>query len=217
MTATWKDHFLRLELRFGLDINNSNHIWLLHRLYLPIINAQLNFFAESWNQHRLQIHDGPNRSPADMFGFDMFVCGIRGYRLPPEPGNAESSNSYLPTHELTTLPPNGLQSDIDNLSLDELEVFGVDWEGLEDNTLLESLGTNGGNNEEATSWIGRVGPPENLGGVELEAPDAPLSPAELQALEQAVQPWVGRVDDTSIDNLWIHSLAFARNLYGHIF
>ena len=81
------------------------------------------------------------------------------------------------------------------------EVFGVDWEGLEDNTLLESLGTNGGNNEGATSWIGRVGPPENLGGVELDAPDAPLSPAELQGLEQAVQPWIGRIDDTSIESV----------------
>ena len=221
VTATWKDHLLRLELRFGLDINNSNHIWLLHRLYLPQINAQLNFFAESWNQHRLQIRDGPNRSPADIFGFDMLVCGIRGYRLSAEPANAdgfaESSSSSLPPYELTPLPPHGLQSDIDALSNDELEVFGVDWEGLEDNTLLESLGTNGGKNEGATSWIGRVGPPENLGGVELDAPDAPLSPAELQGLEQAVQPWIGRIDDTSIDNLWIHSLAYARNLYGHIF
>ncbi|EPQ50124.1 hypothetical protein GLOTRDRAFT_67157, partial [Gloeophyllum trabeum ATCC 11539] len=98
--AKWADFFISLELRHGLDINNINHIWLLHHLYLPRINAELTFFAESWNQHRIQIRNGPNRSPADMFGFDMYVHGVRGDQLPEE-----------------------------NLNEEELEVYGVDWEG----------------------------------------------------------------------------------------
>lgn len=71
--ASWADHFTNLELGHGLDINNVNHIWLLHLLFLGTINAQLSFFAESWNQHRIQICNGLNRSPASMFGFDMLV------------------------------------------------------------------------------------------------------------------------------------------------
>ena len=74
--AFWADIFTDLELRYGLDINNIHHIWLLHHLFLRLINQQLTFFAESWNQHRIQIQDGPNRSPADMVStcwFTVFV------------------------------------------------------------------------------------------------------------------------------------------------
>jgi hypothetical protein len=58
--ATWADYFTILELCHGLNINNINHIWLFHLLFLTTINQQLSFFAESWNQHHLQIHNGPN-------------------------------------------------------------------------------------------------------------------------------------------------------------
>ncbi|KAF8187046.1 hypothetical protein K438DRAFT_1907599 [Mycena galopus ATCC 62051] len=67
------DCFTLLELRHRLDINNIAHIWLLHFLFLATINNQLALFAQSWNQHRIQIRGGPNRSPADMFVFDMLV------------------------------------------------------------------------------------------------------------------------------------------------
>ena len=58
--ATWSDIFMALELQHGLDINNVYHISLLHHLFLSLINQQLRFFSEAWNQHKLQIHDGPN-------------------------------------------------------------------------------------------------------------------------------------------------------------
>ena len=58
------------------------------------------FFAKSWNQHQIQIWDDPSRSPADMFGFDMLVHGVCGDQLPE-----------------------------DELHQEELEVYGVDWEG----------------------------------------------------------------------------------------
>ncbi|KAJ7913423.1 hypothetical protein B0H13DRAFT_2232322 [Mycena leptocephala] len=82
--AAWSDNFTLLELHHGLDINNANHIWLLHYLFLPTINDQLTFFMGAWNEHRIQIRHGPNRSPADMFGFDMLVHGVRGHALPEE-------------------------------------------------------------------------------------------------------------------------------------
>ena len=65
--ASWAEAFTNLEMNFGLDINNIHHIWLLHHLFLQSLNDQLSFFAESWNQHCMQIRDGSNRSPADMF------------------------------------------------------------------------------------------------------------------------------------------------------
>ncbi|KAJ7235927.1 hypothetical protein C8J57DRAFT_1439323 [Mycena rebaudengoi] len=85
--ATWSEHFTILELRYGLDINNISHIWLLHFLFLSMINSQLAFFAESWNQHRIQIRHGPNRSPADMSVFDMLTHGVHGNQLLAEEEN----------------------------------------------------------------------------------------------------------------------------------
>src|SRR5262245_1170583 len=83
-------------------------IWLLHHLFLSVINSQLSFFAESWNEYKIQIHNGPNHSSADMFGFNIFVHGVCGNQLPVE----------------------------EDLNDDELEVHDVDWEGLVDEWLL---------------------------------------------------------------------------------
>ncbi|KAF8218161.1 hypothetical protein K438DRAFT_19621 [Mycena galopus ATCC 62051] len=59
--ATWDNHFTRLEVWYGLDINNVAHIWLLHLLFLGTINTQLPFFAESWNQHCILMELRPIR------------------------------------------------------------------------------------------------------------------------------------------------------------
>jgi hypothetical protein len=186
--ATWHEHFTILELRHGLDINNIHHIWLLHFLFLATINTELAFFAQAWNHHRMQIRTGPNRSPSDMFGFDMFVHGVRGAQLPD-----------------------------DQMLEEELEVFGVDWEGLEDERLLESQRNNNIAAEEATSWVGRVGPPENLGGVTLDSPEVPLQADQLTLLYEAVRPWMGSPERTSIILAWSTGMASARLIYGNHF
>ena len=115
--ASWAEAFTDLEINNGLDINNTHHIWLLHHIFLQSLNQQLSLFAESWNQHQMQIHDGPNHSPADMFGFDMLVHGLRG-------GHLYGTNEEIMTDE-------------------ELEVYGVDWEALQNDCILESAQQNG--------------------------------------------------------------------------
>ncbi len=187
--ATWKDHFFRLELHYGLDINNTFHIWLLHTLFLPTINAQLAFFAQSWNLHKLQIRDGPNRSPADLFGFDMLVHGIRGTRLP------------LPTTNTAD----------ENLTAEELEVYGVDWEALRDDRLLQSQ-EEGNADEGFTSWVGRQGPPQNLNEVRLDPPESPLSEQQTSHLLNSVGHLMGQPDDANVVLLWTNALALARTM-----
>ncbi|KAF8201209.1 hypothetical protein K438DRAFT_1905754 [Mycena galopus ATCC 62051] len=118
VSATWGDHFTWLEVWYGLDINNVAHIWLLHLLFLGIINTQLTFFAESWNQHCIQIRNGANRSPLT-------------YQLPQEE---------------------------EDLGEDELEVYGIDWQGLLDNNILHSQAQNNSTTEGSSSWIGHTEP-----------------------------------------------------------
>lgn len=189
VTSTWSDHFTRLEFRHGLDINNRTHIWLLHYLFLPSINAQLDFFAAAWNQHRIQIRHGPNRSPADMFGFDMLALGVRGYRLPQNTNNIAPA---FPHHNLPNLPGQ-LSEEVyheevldDVLPDDDIETFGVDWEAYQDNHVRQSLIANDTDTGE-TSWVRQRGPPNGLSGVELDGPRCPLSETEIGELENEVE------------------------------
>jgi hypothetical protein len=110
--SSWADAFTDLELHHGLNINNENHIWLLHILFLPILNSQLGLFTQGWNCHRIQIRGGPNRSPEDMFGFDMITNGIRGDFIN------------------------------DSLSDEELEIYGIDWAAYRDEQVLRSVREN---------------------------------------------------------------------------
>jgi len=192
--SLWAEAFTNLEMHHGLDINNSHHIWLLHFLFLPTINQQLSFFAESWNQHRIQIRGGPNRSPADMFGFDMLVHGIRGSQLPPE--------------ETGPLP------------LEELEVFGVDWAALRDEQVVTSVQNSvpAQGEGDGSSWIGQTGPPAHLNEVVVEPPSVSIEDGQLQVFDETVARWsTQQGPNISIPTLWLYGLALARLIYGSDF
>ncbi|TFY51120.1 hypothetical protein EVJ58_g10727 [Rhodofomes roseus] len=189
--AKWADFFSLLEVRYSLDPHSDLHIWLLHYLFLDDINAELQFFAEAWNHHRIQMRDGPNRSPADMFGFDMLVHGVRGDQLPDEA-----------------------------LSAEELEVYGVDWEALREEQVLHSHHANNTHDGGLTSWIGRTGPPEHLNEVDVQAVEEPAlthlagALAELQGI---IQPWAGHADRESLALRWVNSLVFLQTRYPDVF
>lgn len=82
-------------------MDSTSTISPLQFLFLATINSQLAFFAESWNQHKIQIRNGPNRSPTNMFVFNMFVNEVCGDQLPPEEEVFDENN---------------------------LEVYGIDWQ-----------------------------------------------------------------------------------------
>ncbi|KJA15180.1 hypothetical protein HYPSUDRAFT_149528 [Hypholoma sublateritium FD-334 SS-4] len=181
--ATWGNLFAMLELRHGLDVNNDNHVWLLHLLFLPTINASLQFFAESWNEHQIQIRGGPNRSPSDMFYFDMLVHGVRGEAL------------------------------ADMMDHDELEVYGIDWEALQDDDVRLSQLNNNGIHEGGTSWIGNAGPPADLSEVLVQSPNSPFDAEEAErSILLSAEQWLGQGDDDSVSLAWLHALSTARQI-----
>lgn len=190
--SIWREQFTILEVSYGLNHLNVCHRWLLHHLFLASINAQLSFFAETWNKHTLQMRRGagPNRTPEDMFVFDMFVHGVRGEEL---------------------------------LSPEELEVFGVDWEALGDDAILESLRARNTPGEMGwTSWIGHSGPPEQLGGVELDPPEIPFdSVTGLTLLDDAIIGWqeaqVAAGMEVGVVQIWVFALSYMRNEYPMLF
>ncbi|TRM62018.1 hypothetical protein BD626DRAFT_404602 [Schizophyllum amplum] len=186
--AAWADRFTMLEISHGLDINNVHHIWLIHFLFLPIINSELAVFAEGHNNHPIQVRDGPDRTPIDLYGFDSLALGVRGDEV-----------SY------------------DNsLSADELEVYGVDWEALRDEHVMESRRANNHDEEGTSSWT-RSGPPSRLNEVFLAPPENSLPPGEVAELDAILAPLSTGVSDEEIAIMWNHAVANARLMWPDYF
>ncbi|KAG8942949.1 hypothetical protein FRC04_003291 [Tulasnella sp. 424] len=180
--SKWHSFFENLEVQHGLNINNRNHLWLLHYLYLPDINADCAFFAESWNHHRIQTPGQPARSPHDMWFFDQFTNGVRG----------------------------------DQLTLAELEEFGVDWEGLREAQVLSSWQGNNSAEEGTTSWVGRAGPPADLSDVPVHPPGMEsLTVGDIADVHAYVLPFLNVYDFDSLTTRWTNALAFARTRSGN--
>ncbi|KAF8130492.1 hypothetical protein K438DRAFT_1470311, partial [Mycena galopus ATCC 62051] len=178
VSATWGDHFTRLEVWYGLDINNVAHIWLLH--LLSTINTQLTFFAELWNQHHIQIRNGANWSPTDMFVLDIYDNGVCGDQLPQEE---------------------------EGLGEDKLEVYGIDWQGLHDNNILHSQAQNNSTTEGSSSWVGHTGPPPDLSQVIVQPPVGTLTEEEATDLYNSFSHLIGSAEDDDIILLWSKALA----------
>lgn len=190
--SKWADFFTTLELCHGLNINNAHHIWLLHYLFLDYVNYDLTFFTDAWNQHKIAMHGGPRRSPADMFGFDMLIHGVRGD--PPSDHLTEN---------------------------DELEVYGVDWEALQDDTLRASHAGNNSTSEGwSSAWIGHTGPPEHLNEVQVDPPELGAQEMDLVLALQAMLPAVNYEAAVLMETLvhrWVTGLAVATTMYQNDF
>ncbi|KAL0564272.1 hypothetical protein V5O48_017782 [Marasmius crinis-equi] len=188
IAATWEERFTELELQLGMDVNNLNHIWLLQLLFLPILNTDIEFWREAWNSHDITIRDGPSRSPNNMFRFDMFIWGLRGDALENFP-----------------------------MSEEELEIFGVDWEGLHDDTLLRALRENY-SSDGASSWLGPRGPPQgDLSEVEVTPPPCSLSVQEVRSLLEHISPLPKSSQRDDVHRLWSTALVFVRQLHPELF
>ncbi|KAF8186610.1 hypothetical protein K438DRAFT_1723232 [Mycena galopus ATCC 62051] len=190
VSATWGDHFTRLEVRYRLDINNFTHIWPLHLLFLGTINTQLTSFAELWNQHRIQIRNGTNRSPTDIFVFNMYVNDVRGNQLPQEE---------------------------EDLGEDELEVYGIDWQGLRNNNIFHSQAQNNSTTEGSSSSVGHTEPPPDLSPVIVQPPVGTLTEEEATDLYNSFLHLIGSAEDGDIILLWSQALAHVRVLYPDVF
>ncbi|KAJ3926141.1 MAG: hypothetical protein NXY57DRAFT_906124 [Lentinula lateritia] len=180
----WHDAFTALEVHHDLDIQNVNHIWLIHHLFLCQINDSLAFWAESWNSHWVRENNGPSRSPEDRFGFDMFVQGFQG----------EALDQFA-------------------MSDEELEVFGIDWEGLEDEVLLRSLRKNYAHEDGTSTSLGRHGPPPNLNEVVVDPPSDLLTSEQLDALNMALRHIPRGSELGQIVDLWTNALAYVRTIF----
>ena len=187
--SSWADAFTGLELHHGLDINNQNHIWLLHTLFLHILNSQLELFAQGWNSHRIQIHGGPNHSPEDMFGFDMMAHGIHGDCIG------------------------------DSLSNEELEIYGIDWAAYHDEQVLRSVRENATEPASSWIGQAGPPPNLNEVPLYSPAgPGHPDTETSVQFLQEIGAVFViDDGSEVTIPLAWTRALAIAHSTFGNLF
>ncbi|KAK0445821.1 hypothetical protein EV421DRAFT_1708093 [Armillaria borealis] len=71
----WKDFFLELEVHYSLDPSNHHHIWLLHYLWLDVINRDAQDWMGMWNSHRMTLPRSLPWTPREMFRSSMITDG----------------------------------------------------------------------------------------------------------------------------------------------
>jgi hypothetical protein len=105
--SKWADFFRDLEQHHGLNIELDSHIWLIHHLFLDLVNQDALEWAIAWNSHRMNLPHGQRsgRSPIDQFFFGISTHGIRGFNA------------------------------IDDAYEEDPEHYGVDWEDMDDDQL----------------------------------------------------------------------------------
>ncbi|KAE9387199.1 hypothetical protein BT96DRAFT_838006, partial [Gymnopus androsaceus JB14] len=91
----WCTFFSRLEELHGLDQTNPHHMWLLHFLFLDLINYDCKEFQKYWNAHPIS-HE--NRSPQDIFFLGQLEHGIYEDCKGVHPNLEELDEEYEPWH-----------------------------------------------------------------------------------------------------------------------
>ncbi|EJD32707.1 hypothetical protein AURDEDRAFT_77528, partial [Auricularia subglabra TFB-10046 SS5] len=156
----WSSFFRDLETYDQLDAGKPAHVWLLHHLFLEVINNELYTWADHWNNHPMdisaadrQISARTRESPLSMYHYGHLRNGVRGYDIISEP---------------------------EAIAERDLADYGVDHEALRDQEILRS---NRRNNPDAEQPP-HVGPgrPARFSVVEVPPPNCPLTATQLSDL-----------------------------------
>lgn len=119
-TNLFYDVFHFLESRGSLNVDDPDHIWSLHYVYLPRLNRELETFTQQWNNHGLRTEG--SQTPLQLFvGHSLELANtqltaMRGMFGPAEPevlGEAlpQPGNDEPPADPID--PPSADEVDID--------------------------------------------------------------------------------------------------------
>ncbi|KAJ7497850.1 hypothetical protein B0H11DRAFT_1715680 [Mycena galericulata] len=89
----WRAFFTRLGRLHQLDRKNPAHLWLLHLLFLHLINDDCKEFQTEWNLHPVSGRTTNDQSPTDMRLLGRTTEGV--YKDPLEGIHPDSINRYL--------------------------------------------------------------------------------------------------------------------------
>ncbi|KAJ3500951.1 hypothetical protein NLJ89_g9563 [Agrocybe chaxingu] len=181
----WKEFFRVLEVHYGLNPQNPMHIWLLHHLFLPCIDADAQEWAGAWNNHVMQIRGGRNQSPKEMFVFSMVEDGPRGIQ------------------HLRQVQEDNVQ---------DPATYGIDWEVGEDADLMAHLLA--ANPQEAENPF-TPGAPPALHHVPCEGPGSPFPADWIPLLDAELARRVDTTSNDMLTrrSVWEEGLSLCNYMY----
>ncbi|KAJ7753657.1 hypothetical protein DFH07DRAFT_744337 [Mycena maculata] len=184
----WKNFFTYLEVNHGLNPALPAHIWLLHHLFLPCIDADAQEWAEAWNSHNLQIRHKRTRSPRDMFIFSMLQDGPRGLERMAQPVDEPVENPLT---------------------------YGIDWDIADDPQLMNHLLRE--NPQEWEEQNPFANGPETHSHVPCEPPNSPFALEQIAHLDQRLATVVDvRSRSMGVRRLvWQEAFRICNNFYQH--
>jgi hypothetical protein len=175
-----------LEFNHGLKNEFPAHIWLIHRLFLNPINADIMDWANSWNNHKMTISGLPRgharKSPHDQRWFSMLENGARGFEPEDE-----------------------------HLDADEIDEYGIDWDAYDDPMILNHHDS--ANPVDPLAHNPFVAhEPEEFSIVEVDEPGCLLSASQLDQLNLRLAqiPFGRTIHDHR--KLWIEAFALCVQL-----
>ncbi len=150
----WKDFFLELEVYYGLDPSKHHHIWLVHYLWLDVINRDAQDWMGMWNSHRMTLPHSSPRTPREMFRSSMIADGPRGLA------------------DLFAWP-------VDD-EVEDIEAFGIDWDMVDDATYMDHLRRHNPEEWDATNPFS-VAPPKMVH-IPVDLPECPFNQESMDIL-----------------------------------
>ncbi|KAI0653875.1 hypothetical protein C8Q70DRAFT_918343 [Cubamyces menziesii] len=186
----WKAFFRQLEASYGLDINSDAHLWLLHHLFLDVINRDAGQWAATWNSHIIARRGERHMTPHQMYVHGLAQRGQRGV-LPADP----TSGGDEPAHAAE----------------EDFADYGIDWDDLDHPPIRnhhDEHNTNDGDRE--NPFV--TNDPAHFSHVEVPDPRCPLAPQQVAALDAqlAQLPSFPCSNMQSCLELWIAALQIAR-------
>ncbi|KAJ7060659.1 hypothetical protein C8F01DRAFT_988416 [Mycena amicta] len=154
---TWGAFFCDLEVYGGLTVENPAHLWLLHHLFLNALNDYATSWVQAWNSHKMRMEAGePKQLPWEMFTFGMLKYGPRGL-------------DHLAAEE--------------QVANEELGMYGVDWEARRTEAIVTHHAANNPTADSPNPFAIFPPTPTHFNEVVVEAPNSPLSPAQIAYLD----------------------------------
>ncbi|KAG2363736.1 hypothetical protein BDR07DRAFT_1281509 [Suillus spraguei] len=182
----WKDLFQTLEAQDGLDVNSNAHLWLLHFLFLPMVNNDAGQWAAAWNSHVFGCQGEPHHSSQH-----MFVQGIieNGHR---------SSIVHPPGDDM----------------VDNIVSYGIDWDDIDNSHLHSHHDTHNIPDEDGMNpFVSNQ--PTHLSHVDVPNPHCPFTVEQMQSFQYQLDPLLNHnypSNAHSYSLLWIQALEIASSV-----
>ena len=179
IVTKWKPFFEGLEAHHGLRVDSAAHIWLLHHLFLETLNNNIQEWAEHWNAHGMRLKREKDKVPRD-----MFILGMRRRVVDDAAVRQEEA-------------------------VEDVEEFGIDWDGIEDEQLVREL-----QGQAENPFDGYA--PDALNEVPCKPPDCPLTLNQVNGLDATLSTQFNMTAFHDMDvytAVWIQALTWCRDLF----